>query len=326
MRWIARNISNYSNKEMNEGFSRRIVMRTNRILTAVIALSCLLALVLPAFAEDEVVITEAQVNNYSGVVYEALRKYGFEFGERVTVRLANEETIAEISKTPGAGGLAHMDYQDLPSGKKLVLTEILIQSGLSVAVFQRYLAHELCHVWTHQQGNYELDRIFEEGSCEVFSFIAVYEIGSPDAPSIMSAIETRSDAIYGAGFRIVRDFIKRHGMSDWRNRIAGHNMYIWAENSFPVTPSFHADHMPASITSIKSNSTTNKEVENFAASSSRRSSVDVSIPVVVKELGSIAHSQCTNNGRPIFLNMRFLIALLIASGITSFGVWVRYAA
>ena len=194
---------------------------------------CSLAIVLPALAEENVVTTETQVKNYSRAVYDSLKKYGFEFNEIVVVKLVDAKMLTEVSQTSGIAGLAKTEYQNLSGRRKVISDEILLQSGLSVPVFQRHLVHELCHIWVRRQGNFELDRIFEEGSCEALSFIAVYEIGSHDAARIMSSIENNPDVIYGNGFRLVRDYIKQHGMTDWRNLLAGHNLYIWAENTFP---------------------------------------------------------------------------------------------
>lgn len=310
--------------ESINGFSSGRTLTINRILTAGLVLVCLLVIASPALAEEELVTTEAQANNHARVVYESVKKYGFEFKEPVVIRIANEQAMTEALHTSGAAGVTHMSYYDLPPGKKnLVSVEIFIQSGFSVTNFQRHLAHELCRVWIHQQGNHELDKVFEEGSCEALSFIAVYEIGSPDAARIMSSIETNSDTIYGVGFRHVRAFILQHGMAEWRNRIAGHNLYIWANNDFPSTPPLTAESIPTGMSYAGNNEKTSNAANSLKASYGGESSNVIYTTVVVQDLGTVAIASDQSRGATPSMKMMIIIAAVMILGVMSVSVWVR---
>lgn len=310
--------------ESTEGFSSERTLTINRILTACLLLLCLLVIALPALAEEEIVTTEDQANYHARVVYESVKKYGFEFKEPVVIRIANEQAMTEALHKSGAAGLSRMTYNDLPTGKKnLVSVEISIQSGFSVANFQRHLAHELCRVWIHQQGNDGLDKVFEEGSCEALSFLAVYEIGSPDSTRIMSSIENNSDTIYGVGFRYVRDFIMQHGMAEWRNRIAGHSLYIWANNDFPSTPPLNAEPIPTGISYPGNNEKTSNTANNLKASSGGESSNGVDTNIVVQDLGTVAIASDQSRGATPHMKMIIIIAMVMMLGVMSVSVWVR---
>jgi len=298
-----------------------------KVSAAVCVLICLLVIALPALAEQEIVSTEVRANDYSRAVYEAMRKYGFEFKEPVAVRLVDEKTLLEESKTSGTAGLTRLEYQVVPGGRKLISSEILILSGFSVPIFQRHLAKELCHVWIHQQGNHELHKIFEEGSCEAISFIAVHEIGSPEAAVIMRSIEYNPDKICGVGFRSVRDYIKQHGMADWRNLIAGHNMYIWAENAFPTTPAEtpHVDH--AGLVSVEGNSRVDNANNIFLPQSSSRASEVVNPDSTIGKYTAIVSTLIQEPGSLVNIKMSIMLrSLLILVIVFLVVIFVRYLA
>ena len=300
------------------------------IIKAMIAgfvLVCVLLIALPALAGEEVVSTIVQVNDYSRAVYEAIKKYGFEFKEPVAVTLVDEKTLLEASKTSGTAGLTRLEYQVVPGGKNLISSEILILGGFSVPIFQRHLAKELCHVWIHQQGNHELNRIFEEGSCEAISFIAVYEIGSPEAAMIMRSIEHNPDTIYGVGFRSVRDYVRKHGMADWRNMIAGHNMYVWAENAFPTTPAEIPRIDPVSIVSVEGNSTISNAHNNLLPQANSSASVDVLPDSTIERYTTIVFTLIQEPSSRFNIKMSIILASFLILAIAFLVIiFARYLA
>ncbi len=303
------------------------IMSIIKVMIAGFVLICVLLIALPALAEEEVVSTIVQVNDYSRAVYEAIKKYGFEFKEPVAVTLVDEKTLLEASKTSGTAGLTRLEYQVVPGGKNLISSEILILSGFSVPIFQRHLAKELCHVWIHQQGNHELHRIFEEGSCEAISFIAVYEIGSPEAAMIMRSIEHNPDTIYGVGFRSVRDYIRQHGMADWRNMIAGHNIYVWAENAFPTTPAETPRIDPVSIVSVEGNSTISNAHNILLPQSNSRASAEVVPDTTIKRYTTIVFTLIQEPSSRFNIKMSIILTSLLIFAIAFLVIiFARYLA
>lgn len=70
--------------------------------------------------------------------------------------------------------------------------------------FESTLVHELTHAWIADQGIRGLGRVEEEGLCQLNEYRWAARLKSPEARQLVANIERRDDAVYGAGFRIMR--------------------------------------------------------------------------------------------------------------------------
>ena len=77
------------------------------------------------------------------------------------------------------------------------------------------LAHELTHVWQFSQGGLEQNPAFSEGSCNYATYLILRKIGGPEAEYIIETMLNDKDPIYGRGFREVKAFAEREGLSAW---------------------------------------------------------------------------------------------------------------
>ena len=170
----------------------------------------LIVLATAVYADNQIVVTDADIELNIKPVQEALVKYGLQFVNYPPVILTDRKSLATDFDDFDHDGLTKSEFEGIrdpgtgtfitsKTNAKLLSVKISIVNGLSADNFQRVYAHELCHAWIAQQGNRSLDRPFEEGSCEAVSYLAVATIGLQSARSILNNIEHNKNQLYGGG-------------------------------------------------------------------------------------------------------------------------------
>jgi len=78
------------------------------------------------------------------------------------------------------------------------------------------LAHELGHVWQFLNGRLHGDRALSEGSCNFTSYWVLKQIApGEEGDFIIESMLRDEDKIYGEGFRRVKKYVEKNGISEW---------------------------------------------------------------------------------------------------------------
>jgi hypothetical protein len=78
------------------------------------------------------------------------------------------------------------------------------------------LAHELTHVWQFLRGRLQGDAAFSEGSCNFASYWVLKQMApGEEANFIIESMLRDQDRVYGEGFRRVKKYVEKNGLSDW---------------------------------------------------------------------------------------------------------------
>ncbi|TKY75121.1 DA1-related 1 [Spatholobus suberectus] len=153
------------------------------------------------------------------------------------VCLSEELTISTISKKPGLGTrnrTVDMRTQPHKLTRHCEVTAILILYGLPRLLTGSILAHEMMHAWFRLHGYRKLNRVVEEGICQVLAHMWLeHELSSSASGSnFVSAssspssneferifgkfckniIESDITPFYGVGFRAAQNAVRKNGL------------------------------------------------------------------------------------------------------------------
>jgi hypothetical protein len=94
--------------------------------------------------------------------------------------------------------------------------DIYLLYGMPRAEMIGTLAHELTHVWQFLQGRLRGDAAFSEGSCNFSSYWVLKQMApGEEANFIIESMLRDKDRVYGEGFRRVKKYVEKNGLSDW---------------------------------------------------------------------------------------------------------------
>lgn len=82
---------------------------------------------------------------------------------------------------------------------------VYVLNGLPSATIGGIIAHELMHVWLHQNTSGRHSSSLKEGSCNFVAYLYLKSVGSQDALFQITKMELDSDPDYGKGFLRVRE-------------------------------------------------------------------------------------------------------------------------
>jgi len=151
-------------------------------------------------SQDELRVTLPRIRD-------ELHAMGIRLNPPVHVQLVDEVTLA--AKNTGPSDQVH--GVTVTSGRRAL--EIYVLEGQPAMEFAAIVAHECMHAWLAQNGfSSGIDRQIEEGLCQVVSYRCLRDQADPRARLVLENIELSPDPVYGGGFRLVRDSVRRHGM------------------------------------------------------------------------------------------------------------------
>ena len=76
------------------------------------------------------------------------------------------------------------------------------------------VAHELMHIWLHQNTRDDHTAALKEGSCNYISYVFMKTKYNNEAKSIVRLFEKNADPVYGRGFRKIRDKFQDKPLSE----------------------------------------------------------------------------------------------------------------
>lgn len=145
-------------------------------------------------------------------VLSSLNSYGFSIKtDNISVKGVDKKTLktrAGKSYSETLRGFCDTQIKSEFRNDKLVketsVFTIYVLNGLPPVYTESILAHELMHVWFHQNGLSGLDALTTEGSCNYLSWSYLSRSPDPAAPMIMKMLEADTDPVYGDGFRRIK--------------------------------------------------------------------------------------------------------------------------
>jgi len=130
--------------------------------------------------------------------------------KNIKVVLAPSQTLSTHSRKRGTAGLtlSHYHFSDY---KRVGIThQIGILYGLPKIEFEAVLAHELLHVWQHENG-IKFSPAYREGLCELGAYLIYSEDPSDLSRCLLKKMFESKDPVYGNGFRLMRNKLEKSG-------------------------------------------------------------------------------------------------------------------
>ncbi|MBV6512372.1 MAG: hypothetical protein FMNOHCHN_01869 [Ignavibacteriaceae bacterium] len=158
------------------------------------------------------VFADAMFNSLYKKVLAGLSSSGFSINtENVSVKGVDKNTLkskAAKSFTESLRGFCDTQIKSEYRNDKLVKETasftVYVLNGLPPIYTESIIAHELMHVWFHQNGLSGLDALTTEGSCNYLSWTWLSRSPDPAAPMVIKMLEADTDPVYGEGFRRIK--------------------------------------------------------------------------------------------------------------------------
>jgi hypothetical protein len=142
-----------------------------------------------------------------------MARIGIELSTRVAVRLRDPDSLGFRAGASGTGLPLGLTAGERTGSESATVVGIEVARGLPEVHFGATLAHELGHAWLIQRGAADLEPILAEGTCELFTGAWLKQRNGSLARTLRESMMTNPDPVYGAGYRLVRDAVLRHGIA-----------------------------------------------------------------------------------------------------------------
>ena len=149
-----------------------------------------------------------------------LRRIGMDF-ETVDLRLhliglKRMQEIANFRSHDLRGFTDYHEERNLFGRTSKRQIDVYLLYGMPKVEMIGTLAHELTHVWQFLSGRLDGDRALSEGSCNFASYWVLKQMApGREADFIIESMLRDEDEIYGEGFRRVKRYVERNGISRW---------------------------------------------------------------------------------------------------------------
>jgi hypothetical protein len=142
-------------------------------------------------------------------VRDVTRELGFGLARRVRVVFGTGDDLRGDGPTRSLG-ITELRITGVRTAEPVV---VRVLRGLPEFVFGCVVSHELGHAWLAQFDSRPIDPAVEEGFCELISYAWLKRSGTPHAESLREQIRNNPDQVYGDGFRVVQEAVRRHGLA-----------------------------------------------------------------------------------------------------------------
>lgn len=162
------------------------------------------------------ILDDITANKSRRKVLELLEKVGFQgIPKNIKIVITHQHHLSSHSRQRGTAGLTLTQFH-FSNHKRVGAThQIGILNGLPKIEFEAILAHELLHVWQHEQ-HIKLSTLYAEGLCELGAF-AIYSSEKSDfAKHKIQKMLNSKDPVYGNGFKL---FYKKLEKMGWKKLI-----------------------------------------------------------------------------------------------------------
>lgn len=165
-------------------------------------------------------ITEGvEANRSRRKVQSLLESKGFQgIPKNINVVLAHSQVLSNHSRKSRTAGLTLSHYHFADYKRVGITHQIGILFGLPKVEFEGVLAHELLHVWQHENG-IKFSPSYREGLCELGSYLIYSEDSSELARHLLKKMFESKDPVYGIGFRIMLKKLEQWNWKRLQNEI-----------------------------------------------------------------------------------------------------------
>jgi len=118
---------------------------------------------------------------------------------------------AKGNYVPEMRGYCNTEVQTTQRGNKITEKSshtIYVLESIPAEYIESTMAHELMHVWIHQNKITNLEPQLEEGSCNFISFTYLKDDNRKYVADIIKQMETDPNLVYGDGFRRIQEKFK----------------------------------------------------------------------------------------------------------------------
>ena len=127
----------------------------------------------------------------------------------ISITPVNQKKLNTISNRSGEDrirGFCKITSEHFTSGGKTKVVKnysIYVLDNLPSIYSESTIAHELMHIWLHENTNDNHEESLEEGSCHYISYLYLKTVRSKEAEWITKLMMNDQNIIYGGGFRKV---------------------------------------------------------------------------------------------------------------------------
>lgn len=149
-----------------------------------------------------------------------MRRIGMNF-EAVDFRLhliglKRMQEIANFRSHDLRGFTDYHEERDLFGLTRKRQIDVYLLFGMPKVEMIGTMAHELTHVWQFLNGNLKPDPALSEGSCNFAAYWVLRQMApGRETDFIIESMLRDDDLIYGEGFRRVKRYVERNGISGW---------------------------------------------------------------------------------------------------------------
>jgi hypothetical protein len=163
------------------------------------------------FCKKTAITDGVSANRSRRKVLALLEKAGFRgIPKNIEIVLAHPQTLSAHSRKRHTSGLT-LSHFHFSNYKRVGIThQIGILYGLPEVEFEAVIAHELLHVWQHENG-VKFSPLYCEGLCELGGFLVYSEDSSELGRHFIKKMMNQKDPVYGNGFRLMLKKLERLG-------------------------------------------------------------------------------------------------------------------
>lgn len=144
-------------------------------------------------------------------VQEQLEAVGFrDIPKGLKVVLSHAHALSAHSHKSHTAGLTLTHFHFEKHRRTGISHQIGILSGLPRVEFEAVLAHEMLHVWQHENG-VKFSPMYREGLCELGGYLIYTEDDSDLSRHFIQKMMNNKDPIYGNGFRLMHKKLEQWG-------------------------------------------------------------------------------------------------------------------
>lgn len=163
------------------------------------------------FCKKTAVTDGVKANRCRRRVQGLLEEKGFQgIPKNIEVVLSHSQSLAGHSRKRGTAGLTLSRYHFTDYKRVGITHQIGILFGLPEVEFEGVLAHELLHVWQHENG-VKFSPVYCEGLCELGAYLIYFTNSSELSRHFLEKMFANKDAVYGKGFRLMQKKLEVQG-------------------------------------------------------------------------------------------------------------------
>ncbi len=149
-------------------------------------------------------------------VLDLLEKTGFKgIPKNMRIVLTHQHSLASHSRKRNTAGLTLTQFHFSDQKRIGATHQIGILNGLPKIEFEAVLAHELLHVWQHEQ-HIKFSPLYAEGLCELAAHAVYLQDASEFSKQKIKKMLSSKDPVYGNGFKL---FYKKLEKLGWKKLI-----------------------------------------------------------------------------------------------------------